>query len=660
MFMKNTMPMKLLLILVVTFSSNIFAKPIPVEHYAQKSQFKLMKISPDGKHLAFTYEDGSETKLGTMRLADQKPIYSFDVGPDRIVTDFWWATDQRLILIGQNNVGYLDGQYSHPELYAVDYDGKDRVHLGHGGGVRVTSMLRSDPKHIITSKYRYNQDVKLQRRNIYHNESEKDARVMTGMPKLQGSMNSTLWYVVLDNEDHIRVAVEYDKNKDDNRDDDKIYLHVKEEGGQWEKLELVVKNPDNLNFKRLGFDASGDKFYFSSNHDLANKGTTGLFEYNFKSKQTKLLFRHPDVDINHPIKSADKDIIGVYLEPGYPQYHYLKDEALEAKIKQHKSLRASFKNLDIAVGQYTDNKKLTVIRTYSDKQPNTFYLFDQTNNKVTFLANSKPQINPKEMASVEPFTLQARDGLKMYGQMTLPPGKALEKLPLVIHPHGGPYGVRDYWEWDPLPQLLANRGYLVIQLNFRGSGGYGLNFEEAGHHEWGGKMQDDLTDVTKWAINQGYADENKICIYGVSYGGYAALQGVIKEPELYQCAIAEAGTYDIPYHMKSTDSFKGDGKYKKWYLNRMFGENYEQLMIERSPTNYLDKLKANLMIVHGKKDVRVSIGNAKLLEKKLKEHNKPYETLYNKKEGHGFLEVSSKVELYQRILDFLNKNISQP
>jgi len=643
------------LIFLGTISTH--AKVTSIKDFAQNSQFKSIKISPDGKYLAFTYEEDTQVKLGTMRLVDQQPIYSFGVGKNRAVTGFWWAHEERLVFIGQDRIGNLDGQYSNPELYAMDYDGKKQVHLGHAGGIDVVSMLKKDRKHIITAKYRFQQDVKLQRRNIYKSDNEKEPRVRTGMPVKKGSLNSNIWYVNLDEDDNMRVAIEYDKKSENDYNDDVIHFHTKPPQGEWQTLELNTKTEKQFSYEDLGFNATSNKFYFASNHDTDDKGTTGLFEYNFETQKIQLLFRHPDVDIISGVYSSDNDLIGVYFEPGYPAYHYLNDQALTTKVKQHQSLRSGFKNQEINIGEYSRDNELAVVRVYSDKQPSVFYLFNKAENKLSFLANSRPQINPKNMAAVEPFTMQARDKLKMYGQMTIPPGKELKNLPMVIYPHGGPYGPRDRWHWQATPQLLASRGYLVMQLDYRGSGGYGQSFEEAGYHEWGAKMQDDLTDVTLWAINQGYADKNKVCIFGSSYGGYAALQGTVKEPDLYQCAISEAGTYDLAYHMKSTDMFKGNKKRRDWFFTRMLGENFEELQLERSPIHHLEKLKAKLLIIHGKKDVRVTIGNAKRLEKKLKAAGKPYETFYGKNEGHGFRNVSKRIERFEKILDFLDDNI---
>ena len=278
---------------------------------------------------------------------------------------------------------------------------------------------------------------------------------------------------------------------------------------------------------------------------------------------------------------------------------------------------------------------------------------------ISYIGSSKPEVDPKLMAAVEPFKMKARDGLEMYGYLTIPNGVEQKNLPLVIYPHGGPYGVQDIWRWDRRAQMLASRGYLVLQLNFRGSGGYGKEFEEAGHREWGAKMQDDITDATHWAIKQGLADPERVCIHGVSYGGYASMQAVVKEPDLYKCSIPDAGVYEMAVQWDEADSFKGykGSERKKWYMERSIG-GYDKVK-ERSPVYHVDKLKADLFIVHGGEDVRVPIINAEILEEKLKEAGKDYITMYKDEEGHGFSKPKNRVELYKKILKFLDKNIGE-
>jgi dipeptidyl aminopeptidase/acylaminoacyl peptidase len=259
------------------------------------------------------------------------------------------------------------------------------------------------------------------------------------------------------------------------------------------------------------------------------------------------------------------------------------------------------------------------------------------------------------MASKQPIELAARDGLKLHGYLSFPPGQETAKhLPTVVLVHGGPYGIRDSWNFDPLVQLLATHGYAVLQVNYRGSSGYGEKFMLAGYQEWGAKMQDDVTDATHWAIAQGIADPQRICIFGGSYGGYAALEGAVKEPDLYKCAIGYAGIYDLAlmsYRGDVPESINGEN-----YLRTVLGDN-TNVLAQRSPINQLDQLKAKVMLVVGGEDKRVPPIQGNNLHEALLKRNIAHEWLYKPDEMHGFYDEANLTELYTRIVQFLGTSI---
>lgn len=648
----------LLLTVLLLFTINSQAETIPVENFAAKSDFISMKISPDGKYMAFTYEQDSSINLGVMDMKTKQGIYSFDMGDNREVAFFHWGNKERLIIQSQRITGWLDGARKYRELFSADFNGKDREMLWdfQRSGLSIASLLENDNEHILVNKRHYadKYSAKLQRMNIYNGK----LNFVPDSPQLKGGLESRIAYIAVDSDEKPRFALEYDPVELENFDDDITYLHVKNKKGNWQILELDVLHDDHPVINGLGFNKDNSKFYFISNHDLDHNGNTGLFVLDYKDNSITKLFRHEDADIGGALTGRDNQVIGVTYEAGYPGYYYIDDKGNTEDIKLHKQLRATFKGQEINISSYTKNKKLATLLTYSDKNPGTHYLYDVKNQKIEFLAHSKTGIDPKKMATVEPFTLEARDGLKMYGQMTIPPNNELKDLPLVIFPHGGPYGAIDSWRFYPRAQLLASRGYLVIQLNYRGSGGYGEDFQEAGYGEWGTTMQDDLTDATLWAVNQGYADKDRLCIHGVSYGGYAALNAVVREPDLYKCSIPDAGLYEIELQWDKADSFKGRPKAKENYKKQSFGSTDKSVLDARSPALHTDKIKAALLLVHGTEDVRVPIDNAYFLEEQLQKSGKSYEKIY-REDGHGFQKVPYRIELYNKMLAFLDKHIGE-
>ncbi len=235
------------------------------------------------------------------------------------------------------------------------------------------------------------------------------------------------------------------------------------------------------------------------------------------------------------------------------------------------------------------------------------------------------------------------------------------QIPLIVHPHGGPYGVRDSWGFNPDVQFLASRGYGVLQIDYRGSGGYGWEHQTAGYKKWGLEMQDDLTDGVMWAVEKGITGPNRVCIYGASYGGYATLMGVVKTPDLYTCGIDYVGVVDLSQLHKEV---KKDFNVAGLELAQVWFENYvgspsedKDRFFATSPINHVEKIQAPLLVIHGRLDFTVDIEHYRRLIGELKKHNKPHDKLMKRYEGHGFYVEQNKIELYTKIEEFLARNL---
>jgi dipeptidyl aminopeptidase/acylaminoacyl peptidase len=336
-----------------------------------------------------------------------------------------------------------------------------------------------------------------------------------------------------------------------------------------------------------------------------------------------------------------------------PDFTYNKTPSNHVLGEWLHQIQSIFPNDTVSITSSTTDESRIIIKVSSAQNPGDFYMFDTQKRKLRFLTKSSPWIEPKKMAEVQPIKLSVRDGMELFGYLTKPLNQN-KNLPLVILPHGGPHNVRDYWEYDPDVQLLAKHGYAVLQLNYRGSGGYGRDYQANGYGEWGGKMQDDLTDATNWAINSGLADEKRICVYGASYGGYAAMMAAIKEPNLYKCAIGYAGVYDLPLLFQEGDI--SDTKRGLNYLDKVIGKDQNELK-QRSPAYNVDKIKAGLFFVHGGKDERAPIEQLNAMTKALDNIKYPYELMLKGNEGHGFYQLDNREEFYKRLLSFLKQHI---
>ncbi|MEO8010418.1 MAG: S9 family peptidase, partial [Dokdonella sp.] len=380
----------------------------------------------------------------------------------------------------------------------------------------------------------------------------------------------------------------------------------------------------------------------------------GLCRWDLAKRALAPLWSGENADAVELVRTFDeKDVFAVRSMPGRVAVSLLDKQAPEAKLLV--DLMKQFPGEDVRIASVSDDGSKVVIEARSDLNPGTFYLYEASEKKLSTLLARAPWLKADDLATMEPFTMKARDGKTLHGYLSKPVGKeAAKSQPMVVLVHGGPYNVRDEWGYDPTVQVLTSRGYAVLQVNFRGSGGYGYDFVKAGYGEWGAKMQDDVTDATQWAIAQGVADPKRICIQGASYGGYAALQGAVREPDLYQCAVGIVGVYDLRLMKSRGDipqSSMGEG-----YLDMVLGTDNEQLG-QRSPINQLDRIKANVMLVVGGQDKRVPPIHGENLQRALISKGKPPEWIYQRTEGHGFYDEANVEDMYTRLIAFLDSNI---
>ncbi|MGH8174197.1 MAG: alpha/beta hydrolase family protein, partial [Rhodanobacteraceae bacterium] len=422
--------------------------------------------------------------------------------------------------------------------------------------------------------------------------------------------------------------------------------------GQGDPWELVIdESKDKLTASPLRFNRAGDAVYFTC--EGANK-VGGLCLWNVATRKLTTLWSGSESGLTELVTTFDdQDLIAIGSMPNRPATTLLDKNAPEAKLVV--GLMQQFPGANVSITSGTRDGKKAIVLVESDTDPGQFFLYDADTRKLSFLLARRPWIKPEEMAPMEPVLVKARDGLPLHGYLTRPPGKSTARdLPLVVYVHGGPYFIRDVWGYDPEVQAMASRGYAVLQVNFRGSGGYGDAFVHAGFREWGGKMQDDVTDATHWAIKEGIADPKRICIFGASYGGYAALQGVVREPDLYRCAIGYVGVYDLRLMYSRGDipqSMSGEN-----YLKRVLGSD-ESVLWDRSPIAHIDSIKAKLMLIVGGADWRVPPIQGENLHSALNKAHVEHEWIYERTEGHGFYEEGHVTSLVTSVLAFLDKNI---
>lgn len=636
--------------------------PVPLEDFTRFDEFGTIKISPDGEYLAMTAGKYGRSDIVFFSLKEKKAVSvvrsleRFEIG------DFYWVSPTRLIYyLAERFPGSVQPALT-GELYAVDRDARNQKFLygvragmdllgGRSAGARrslafpfLISTLEDDPDHILIAEFAWKLGVSSARFDPDAMATITQLNVHSGR-KLQLDTaplgGATL---LVDRDDRVRFAVGRNEQL-------KLAASWKPDAaGPWEAFELPGFREESV--IPLELSADGRSVLFAG--VPKGESVSALNRLDLRTRKAEKLFAFPDTDFDGAVRDfAGEEVVGVRTEGDRPQYHWLAPEHPAAQL--HLALLRAFPGQNISVISATEDGKLAIVQVASDVNPGDFYLFDVQKMKASYLKAAREWIEPERMRPAEPVRLKARDGLPLRGYLTRPAGAGPH--PLVVLPHGGPHGIRDSWEFDWESQLLASRGYAVLKVNFRGSGGYGIDFELAGYREWGGKMQDDLTDATRWAIDEGVADKDRICIYGTSYGGYAALMGAVREPQLYRCAIGYVGVYDLEYMWEGGDIPESPSG--RVFLEKVLGSDPAALRA-RSPVHQAAAIGIPILLIHGTADFRADYDHATRMRDALERHGKSFEWMALKGEGHGVYDESSRREVYERILVFLDRHLKAP
>ncbi|TQD51606.1 S9 family peptidase [Lysobacter aestuarii] len=614
-----------------------------------------MKISPDGEYLAMTVDREGQDVLTVLRTKDLGVVNVNQLPNEKSVGSFYWVSANRLMFNSIRKVGRYAQPFGTGEWYGVNADGsqpRPLVFRGTRGATErgkqvgnesfsLLDTLKDDPDNVIMS-------VNYPRSSEGAGTEVVLFDVISARRKSLGRAPRENCSIALDHDKSVRYAVCYDDEDAEGNFDTHNELYERQADGSWTLL-----NSSKSSGKRLSvLGTSGDGRIYATESD--GKGTEAFGIIDPATGGFKRLFHDPVSDPSGYVVATDNEtILGVITMPGAPRVTMVEESHPDAEL--YASLAASFPGRFVDFSSATRDGNQVIVSVYSDSDPGELYLYDREAGKARFLMRNRSWLDPSRMASVKSFAMKSRDGLTLYGYLTIPKGSDGRDMPMIVNPHGGPMGPRDSWGFNSEAQMFASRGYAVLQVNFRGSGGFGKGFEDMAYGQWDTGIMNDILDATHWAINEGYADKDRICIYGASFGGYASMMAPAREPGLYSCAFGYVGAYDAEIQMTKSDTSDREGGRR--YLYRALGATKEERSA-MSPVNHADKITLPVYLAAGARDARCPPENTEAMSAALTAAGNPPEgMIIQSGEMHGFYKEENNLRLYTEMLAFFDRHI---
>ncbi|MET0581550.1 MAG: prolyl oligopeptidase family serine peptidase [Pseudoxanthomonas sp.] len=619
------------------------------EDFARHAEISGVSLSPSGKFVALAVpgKDGMETQLHVVPVDGSGKVQALRFGSQQHVSDIVWSDDEQIVVSRAKMEPLHAMPYSYGELMSTDIAGKSQDTLfGYTPDDGIRSGRRKDQGFASVARVLEDEPGKvLVEFTCWRSACGEESPTVvfkvdthTGNRKqVERSENPASFYFDRTGRARLRIL---------DRDGEPL-LHYRP--GNDEAWQPVPASLAGYSMDSVRFDRDNDTAYALISDQ---KEPAQLYRLVFSTGARTLLIGREDAEVARLLATGPNDIpFGVVFDSDKPTVRYV-DQNSEL-VKLHAGLLKAFPGQMVSfVDRSRDASKL-LFHVWSDRNPGGYYLLHRDSNRVQLINEAMPWIKPDVLAPTRPIEFRSADGLKLFGFYTAPRGKT-GLLPMVVMPHGGPHGVYDRWDYDADAQFLASRGYGVLQVNFRGSGGRGEKFSRLGYRQWGGKMMDDIADGVRWAIDNKLADSGRICTYGASFGGYAAIMNPIRNPGLYKCAIGYVGVYDLQVMHREGDI--ADTKYGRRYLDRVIGTDPAELAAN-SPARNVQKIGVPVLLVQGSLDRRVPMDQFNALKKAFEGTGSPVQTLVVQGEGHGFYKPANRVQLYQTMEAFLDQNI---
>ena len=601
-----------------------------------------IQISPSGRYLAVRAAVGGKYVLEFFDRKTLKPVGMFAMPYSADVGTYHWANDERVVGTVLDVPPFSVQPVYYGELFATNFDGTKKELLC---GVRsdreerewadIVNMLPKDHKHILISTSHWSSahasagQVKLL--NIYTG-SEKAELIESRYG--HGSFYS-------DSDGTVRLITSLTPHNET-----VVEMYPNRKTG-WVDLPQTSHGEA---FTPVAFSTDDTSAYVLDNF---KNDRIGLYQLALDGSSYKQIYTHNRVDITGAITTADdKSVYALRIDNGYPSYLIFSQASPEAKL--FKNLLQTFRGQQVSIMSRTLDGRYWIVRTGSDVDSGTYRLFDRDKNQIETLFKERPGVNASELSPMKPIEFKSFDGTTVDGYFTAAKSPTHGIAPMVVLVHGGPAD-RDYWGYNSEVQALAIHGFSVLQVNYRGSAGYGKAFQEASRRQWGNAVQRDIIAGTRWAILNKMAISGHICIMGVSFGAYSAVQSAILAPDLYRCAVAASGIYDLS--LLSSSRYYGRMYNSKDYFAKQIGTDKNELR-RYSPVDNVQRLQVPLFIVHGEKDFVAPFKHAKELKAALDKYGKTYQWMVKRHEGHGFYDNQDEVDYLKAAIKFMRGYIA--
>nr|NQU93396.1 S9 family peptidase [Bacteroidota bacterium] len=600
---------------------------MPLEDFFKNPEKTGYQISPDGKYFSYTAPYENRMNIFVQKVGKDKAT-RLTSETDRDISGYYWANKDRILFLKDN------GGDENFALYGVDKNGKNLKCLTCFDDVRTTIIddLEDIPDEVIVGLNKRNPQVfDPYRLNIESGE-------MTMLAENPGNIQG--W--MMDHNGKLRIAIAIV----DGVNTQILYRETEDE----EFVPVLTTNFMEQVSPQF-FDFENKNVYATSNLGR-DKSVVVLFDI-ANGKELEVLYENPDYDVSGLFYSRKRKVITSASYVSWKRERHFFDDETKMLFE---NLNKELGDYELGISSVNKDETMYMVRTYSDRSLGAYYLYNKEKGVLEKIHDVSPWLDENAMANVYPIEYAARDGLVIPGYITLPKGLTLETakdLPVVVNPHGGPWA-RDNWGFNPEIQFLANRGFAILQMNFRGSTGYGREFMEKSFKQWGLTMQNDITDGVYWLINKGIANKDKVAIYGGSYGGYATLQGVVVTPTLYAAAVDYVGVSNLFTFMQTIPP------YWKPLLDMMYEMvgNPEADSVQfkaTSPALNADKIMTPLFVAQGANDPRVNINESDQIVNALKERGIDVEYMVKDNEGHGFHNEENRFDFYRAMEKFLEK-----